>query len=283
MKTRLVFLTIFVSFIVLLAACGTDTTETSGSSSDNSNETADTFTVGLEAGYAPFNWTQLDDSNGGVKIDDNAEYAGGYDVEIAKRIAEGLGKELVVVKTEWDGLVPSLQSDKIDAIIAGMSPTDERKETIDFSENYYTSNFVMVVKKGGAFEGATSIQDFSGAKITGQLNTSHYGVIDQIKDVQKQPASDNFSAMRVALESGVIDGYVSERPEGISASSANDNFAMVEFTEGFKAAEEDTAVAVGLKKGSELTEEINKILAEISEEERQEIMDAAINNQPAAE
>ncbi|MER2170219.1 amino acid ABC transporter substrate-binding protein, PAAT family [Paenisporosarcina quisquiliarum] len=284
MKKRLVFITIFASLLLLLAACGTDATETSGSSSDSSKEaTVDTFTVGLEAGYAPFNWTQLDDSNGGVKIDGNAEYAGGYDVEIAKRIADGLGKELVIVKTEWDGLVPSLQSDKIDAIIAGMSPTKERKETIDFSENYYTSNFVMVVKKGGAFEGATSIQDFSGAKITGQLNTSHYGVIDQIKDVQKQPASDNFAAMRVALESGVIDGYVSERPEGISASSANENFAMVEFTEGFKAKEEDTAVAVGLKKGSDLTDKINEILAEISEEERQEIMDKAINNQPAAE
>lgn len=284
MKKRLVFLTIFASFLLLLAACGTDTTtKTSGSSADNTEDAADTFTVGLEAGYAPFNWTQLDDSNGALKIDGNAEYAGGYDVEIAKRIADGLGKELVIVKTEWDGLVPSLQSDKIDAIIAGMSPTKERKETIDFSENYYTSNFVMVVKKGGPFEGATSIQDFSGAKITGQLNTSHYGVIDQIKDVKKQPASDNFSAMRVALESGVIDGYVSERPEGISASSANENFAMVEFTEGFKADEEETAVAVGLKKDSELTEEINKILAEISEEERQEIMDAAINNQPAAQ
>mgnify|MGYP003412634168 FL=1 len=281
MKKRLAFLTIFSSITLLLAACGTADKETSGSST--AKDSADTFTVGLEAGYAPFNWTQLDDSNGGVKIDGNAEYAGGYDVEIAKRIADGLGKELVIVKTEWDGLVPSLQSDKIDAIIAGMSPTEERKETIDFSENYYTSNFVMVVKKGGAFEGATSIQDFSGAKITGQLNTSHYGVIDQIKDVQKQPASDNFSAMRVALESGVIDGYVSERPEGISASSANANFAMVEFTDGFKAAEEDTAVAVGLKKDSKLTEDINKILAEISEEERQEIMDAAINNQPAAE
>ncbi|WP_277584032.1 transporter substrate-binding domain-containing protein [Psychrobacillus antarcticus] len=284
MKKRLGFLTIFASLSLLLAACGTDTTENSGSSSsDNSEKGSDTFRVGLEAAYAPFNWTQLDDSNGGVKIDGNAEYAGGYDVEIAKRIADGLGKELVIYKTEWDGLVPSLQSDKIDAIIAGMSPTKDRKETIDFSENYYTSNFVMVVKKGGPFEGATSIQDFSGAKITGQLNTSHYGVIDQIKDVQKQPASDNFSAMRVALESGVIDGYVSERPEGISASSANEKFAMVEFTEGFEAKEEETAVAVGLKKGSELTEEINKILAEISDEERQEIMDAAINNQPAAE
>ena len=280
MKNKLLMFTMFVSVLLLLAACGTDNTEKTGSSSE---ESKDTFTVGLEAGYPPFNWTQLDDSNGGIKISGNAEYAGGYDVEIAKKIAEGLGKELVIVKTEWDGLVPSLQSNKIDAIVAGMSPTAERKQSIDFSDNYYTSNFVMIVKKGGPYENATSIQDFSGAKITGQLNTSHYGVIDQIKGVQKQPASDNFSAMRVALESGVIDGYVSERPEGISASAANKNFAMVEFTEGFVADEEETAVAVGLKKGSELTEQINEILAKISEEERQEIMDKAIQNQPAAE
>lgn len=282
MKNKLLMFTMFVSVLLLLAACGTDNTEKTGSGS-SSEESKDTFTVGLEAGYPPFNWTQLDDSNGGIKISGNAEYAGGYDVEIAKKIAEGLGKELVIVKTEWDGLVPSLQSNKIDAIVAGMSPTAERKQSIDFSDNYYTSNFVMIVKKGGPYENATSIQDFSGAKITGQLNTSHYGVIDQIKGVQKQPASDNFSAMRVALESGVIDGYVSERPEGISASAANENFAMVEFTEGFVADEEETAVAVGLKKGSELTEQINEILAKISEEERQEIMDKAIQNQPAAE
>ena len=278
MKKSLFTLTLLLSTILLLAACGTKEEESVGSASDQ-----DTFTVGLEAGYAPFNWTQMDDKNGGVKIDGNAEYAGGYDVEIAKKIAEGLGKELVVVKTEWDGLVPALTSGKIDAIIAGMSPTAERKKTIDFSENYYTSNFVMVVKKGGAFENATSIQDFKGAKITGQLNTSHYGVIDQIEGVKKQPASDNFPAMRVALESGMIDGYVSERPEGISASSANDKFVMIEFTEGFVADEEETAVAVGLKKESDLTDKINKILAGISEEERQEIMDNAILNQPAAE
>lgn len=89
--------------------------------------------------------------------------------------------------------------------------------------------------------------------------------------------------MRVALESGIIDGYVSERPEGVSASAANDNFAMVEFTEGFETSEEDTAIAVGVKKGSELTDKINEILADISEEEQKELMDAAIENQPAAE
>ena len=93
----------------------------------------------------------------------------------------------------------------------------------------------------------------------------------------------DFPAMRVALESGIIDGYVSERPEGISASAANENFVMVVFEDGFEASDEDTAVAVGVAKGSELTEEINKVLAEISEDERQEIMDQAIINQPAGQ
>ncbi|WP_019850254.1 transporter substrate-binding domain-containing protein [Desulfitobacterium sp. PCE1] len=241
-----------------------------------------TFKVGLEAGYAPFNWTQMDAANGGVKIEGGAEYAGGYDVEIAKKIAEGLGKELVIVKTEWDGLVPALTSGKIDAIIAGMSPTEKRKETIDFSDIYYQSDLVMVVKNGSKYENATSLKDFNGAKITAQLNTFHYDVIEQIEGVAKQTAMDNFPAMRVAIQSGMIDGYVSERPEGVSAQAANSDFKMVEFTDGFQTSPEDTAIAVGVKKGSELTAKINEILKGISEQERLQIMDKAIQNQPAA-
>lgn len=281
---------------VMIVGCGTKTepgnegTKQENAANDTATEktaTEDTtkkevFRVGMECGYAPFNWTQVDDSNGAVKIDGSAEYAGGYDVEIAKRIAEGLGKELVIVKTDWDGLVPALVSGKIDAIIAGMSPTEERKATIDFTDNYYKSDLVMVVKKGGGYENATSIQDFNGAKITAQLNTFHYTVIDQIEGVKKQPAMSDFPAMRVALESGVIDGYVSERPEGVSAASANENFAFIEFSDGFKTSEEDTAIAVGIQKGSELKEAINQILAGISTEDQLSIMDTAIANQPAA-
>ncbi|PSL40110.1 amino acid ABC transporter substrate-binding protein (PAAT family) [Planomicrobium soli] len=280
MKKKLsMFTVMFLAAMLFLAGCGSGGSDsgTSGGGEDN------TFKVGMEAAYAPFNWTQGDDSNGAIKIDGNAEYAGGYDVEIAKRVAEDLGKELVIVKTEWDGLVPALTSGKIDAIIAGMSPTAERKETIDFSDHYYTSELVMVVKKGGNYEGATSLADFNGAKVTAQLNTFHYSVIDQIEGVSKQTAMESFPAMRVALESGMIDGYVSERPEAVSASAANENFAMVEFTDGFETSEEDTAIAVGLIKGSELTEQINESLKAISEEERQEIMDTAIQNQPAAQ
>lgn len=243
----------------------------------------DVFKVGLEAGYAPFNWTQLDDSNGGVRIEGSKEFAGGYDVEIAKRIAEGLGKELVIVKMGWGGLIPAVDSGVVDAIIAGMSPDEERKESIDFTDNYYTSDLVMVVKKGGDYEGAKSLVDFKGAKITGQQATLHYKVIDQIDGVEKDTAMSDFPAMRVALESGIIDGYVSERPEALSAAAANDNFAMVEFEDGFEASVDERSIAVGVKKKSDLTEEINNILKEISEEKRQEIMEDAIVNQPAAQ
>ncbi|ROR25735.1 amino acid ABC transporter substrate-binding protein (PAAT family) [Mobilisporobacter senegalensis] len=269
--------TLFTSVLVF-TACAKKVDDTT---KDNDN----VFRVGMEAMYPPFNWSQLDDANGAVPIDGSKEFAGGYDVEIAKRIAEGLGKELVIVKTDWKGLIPSMQSDKIDAIIAGMSPTADRKKEIDFTDNYYRSDLVMVVKKGSQYETASSIADFKGAKITAQQGTFHYTVIDQIEGVKKESAMADFSAMRVALEAGMIDGYVSERPEGVSVTAANDNYAMVVFDEGkgFEASDDDTAVAVGIKKGNEdLVSKINEILAGISEEERVEIMDNAIKNQPVA-
>src|SRR5699024_316678 len=96
---------IFTVFLasLMLAGCG----NSPAADTDNGSG-EDVFKVGMEAAYAPFNWTQMDDSNDAAVIQENEEFAGGYDVEIAKRIAEGLGKELVIVKTEWDGLIPSL-------------------------------------------------------------------------------------------------------------------------------------------------------------------------------
>ncbi len=244
------------------------------------------FIVGMECAYPPYNWTQMDDSNGAVALE-AGQFAGGYDVEIAKLIADGLGKKLVIVPTAWDGLIPALKSGVIDAIIAGMSPTDERKESIDFSDSYYREDIVlgMVVKKGSAFEGATSLADFSGAKITAQLGTYHYDKIDQIEGVSIQEAMKDFGAMRVALSSGIIDGYVSEKPEGESATAADpETYVFIEFADGkgFDLSEGDTSIAVGLKKGNDdLLAAINKVLAGISLNDRKALMDAATENQPA--
>ncbi len=245
----------------------------------------DTFTVGLECNYAPFNWTQTDDSNGAVPISGGMGYCGGYDVEIAKIIAEALGKELVISKIEWDGLILAVNSGKIDAVIAGMSPTEERKASVDFSDPYYESDLVIVVKADGAYADAKTLADFSGAKITAQLNTFHDTVVDQIPGVKHMTAMETFPAMIVALNSGKIDGYVSERPGAVSAQESNPGLTFVEFEEGsgFEASPEDVAVSVAMKKGTDILPEVNKALAGLSKETRQEMMDAAVENQPVAQ
>src|SRR5690606_38970166 len=139
----------------------------------------------------------------------------------------------------------ALMSGKIDAIIAGMSPTQERMLTIDFTAPYYESDLVIVVLKDGPFAQAASLNDFEGAKITGQLNTFHYSVIDQIPGVDKQTALETFTAMSVALASGRIDGYVSERPGALSAMISNPECTFTAFEEGqgFETLAEDTTVA----------------------------------------
>ncbi|MBQ3509939.1 MAG: transporter substrate-binding domain-containing protein [Peptococcaceae bacterium] len=258
-----------------------------GGGDNNAEQGAEESTelrIGMECGYAPFNWTQQDDSNGAVAIEGGG-YANGYDVQIAKKVAEGLGKDLVIVKTEWDGLVPAVQSGVIDGIIAGMSPTEERKQSIDFSDNYYVSDLVIVVRADSEYANATSIQDFAGAALTAQLNTFHDTVIDQIEGVEHVTAMTDFPSMRVALESGIIDGYVSERPEGISAAAANDAFVYVGFEveNGFQYEINDAAIAMGLAKDSELTAQVNEILAGISQDDRDALMADAIAQQPAAE
>lgn len=107
--------------------------------------------VGMECAYAPFNWTDMDEPTpGAVAISSQGSeglYANGYDVQIAQYIANKLGMKLEIYAITWDGLLPALQSGTVDAIIAGMSPTAEREQEIDFTDVYYSSNLVIIYKK----------------------------------------------------------------------------------------------------------------------------------------
>lgn len=245
---------------------------------------AETLKVGMECNYAPYNWTQSEASDEAVAIAAGG-YADGYDVRIAKIIAEKLGMDLEIVKTEWDGLTPALLSGNIDVIIAGMSPTDERRLTIDFTDAYYVAELTVVVRKDGAYADAASLADFAGAKITGQMSTFHYDMIDQIEGVVKMPAQDTFPTMIVAVSSGAIDGYVADLPGAISAVQANPDLTYVSFAEGegFEVSGDLKNIAVGIRQGSELKDKINAILAEIGDEERGAIMEAAVAAQPLSE
>ncbi len=273
-KKNLMIVVLVLVCALVLCGCG-----------NKEEESANTFTVGLECNYAPYNWTQTDDSNGAVAISDGSGYCGGYDVQIAKQIAASMNKDLVIVKTEWDGLIPAVNSGKIDAVIAGMSPTEERKTSVDFSEPYYESELVIVVKADSEYANATSLEDFEGAKIVAQLNTFHDTVIDQIPNVQHQTAMETFPAMIVAVESGKVDGYVSELPGAVSAQASNPDLTYVEFSdgEGFEASEEDVAISIAVKKGSTILADINTALEGISEDDRQSLMENAIVDQPVAQ
>lgn len=119
--------------------------------SETPAETNGVLRVGMECAYAPFNWTDMSEPTvGAVAISSQGSegmYANGYDVQIAQYIANQLGMKLEIYAITWDGLLPALQSGTVDAIIAGMSPTAEREEEIDFTDVYYSSNLVVIYKK----------------------------------------------------------------------------------------------------------------------------------------
>lgn len=236
--------------------------------------------IGMEAAYAPFNWTQDDDKNGAVKIEGTNQYANGYDVQIAKQVAKELGKKPLVVKTSWNGLIPALTSGKLDMIIAGMSPTAERKKEIAFSNSYYTSEPVLLVKKDSAYANAKTLNDFKGAKITSQQGVYLYNLISQLTGAKQETAMGDFAQMRQALESGIIDGYISERPEALTAEAANSKFKMIQFKKGFEVNQEDATIAIGMRKNDNRIEQVNAAIAKISAKDQIALMDKMIRNQP---
>lgn len=232
----------------------------------NSHASEDVLRVGMEVNYAPYNFSEVSDVNGGYPVKNSeGEYANGYDVEFAKKIAEHLGKKLEIYKIEWDGLIPALTSGKIDAILAGMSPTDERRKQIDFSVPYYKAKMVVVVPKNSKYINAKSINDFKGAKITGQLGTFHADMVDQMQGVDKQEPMDSFPTMIAATNAGSLDGYVSEESGAQAAIASNPNLTYIKFDDknNFKTSDTDTTIAVGLLKNSPMTKEINDYLSSL--------------------
>ena len=250
----------------------------------------DGLVVGLECNYAPFNWTQLDDSNGAVKISNAFGYCGGYDVEIAKGIAQDLGKELVIKKiTDFDTLPLLVNNGTIDLIIAGMSPTEQRREVIAFSEEYYYSDLVLVVKENSEFSEATNLSGFRGATVAAQIGTLHNDLIKQIPSVNHSTPLSDFPTLTVAVKTGAIDAMVAEKPVAMAIVASNPDLKYIEFEEGngFNLVGDDQTslmVTIGLhKEADSLLGAVNKSLENLSAEKRDQLMEVAILNQPASE
>lgn len=244
--------------------------------------------VAMECGYAPYNWTQTTDENGAVPIADSNDYAYGYDVMMAKLIAERLGYELQIVKLDWDSLVPAVQSGVVDCAIAGQSITSDRLQMVDFTEPYYYASIICLVNAGSEYENAQGVSDLAGASCTSQLGTIWYDVcLPQIPDAEILPAQDSAPAMLVALNSGRIDLVCTDMPTGQAALIAYPNMRLLDFAgsdDDFQVSQEEINIGISVRKGNtELLDAMNSVLETLTVDDFNRMMDEAISVQPLAQ
>ena len=297
MKKRLLALMMAAVFAMSLTACGSSGTDTAKTESTDSEETpaADTadsgdkvLRVAMECAYAPYNWTQPDDSNGAVPISGSSDYANGYDVMMAKHIAEAIGYDLEIVKLDWDSLVPAVQSGTVDCAIAGQSITSERLEMVDFTEPYYYATIITLVKEDTPYADAQGVADLAGASCTSQLGTIWYDVcLPQIPDADIQAAQESAPAMLVALESGRVDLVVTDMPTGTAATVAYPDLKLLDFAgtdDDFEVSDEEINIGISVQKGNtELLDAMNSVLSQMTVDDFNSMMDEAISVQPLSE
>ena len=249
------------------------------------------LTVGMECAYAPYNWTQMDDSNGAVPISNvPGAYANGYDVMIAKRICEAYGWELEIVSSAWDSLTPAVQAQTMDANIAGQSMTADRMAEVDMAGPYYYATIVCVTTKDSKYANAKSIAALAGGKCTSQSGTIWYDTcLSQIEGAELLAPAETAPNMIMQLQTGSVDFICTDMPTAMGAVALDDNLVILNFsgTDGdFKfASETERAENVNLgnsvlKGNADLKNAIDKVLSAMTEEHFNILMDQAIAIQP---
>lgn len=276
MTRKIIALVLAMVMCLGFAACGAE------------EENENVLRVAMECAYAPYNWTQNDDSNGAVPISGTSDFAYGYDVMMAKLIAESMGKELEIVKLDWDSLVPAVSSGDVDLVIAGQSITAERLEVVDFSDPYFYASIVTLTKADSKYASAASVADLAGATCTSQLGTIWYDIcLPQIPEANILTAQETAPAMLVALESGAVDLVVTDMPTAMAATAVYDDMVLLDFTgtEGeFEVSEEEINLGISMEKGNtELLEAVNAVLATLTVEDYEAMMADAIAVQPLSE
>ena len=296
---RLLTLLMALAMTASLAACGG--TGSSGDTADSGNsgttaeggETAGSsgvedgvLTIAMECAYAPYNWTQSDDSNGAVPISNvPGSYANGYDVMIAKKICEANGWELEIMAIGWDGLVPALNAGQLDAVIAGQSMTETRLQEVDMAGPYFYASIVCVTRKDSPLASATGISQLSGS-CTAQTGTIWYDTcLPQIEGAQLMPASETAPAMVMAVTSGTVDYICTDMPTAMGACATYDNLVILDFSgseDNFQVDAGEINIGISVVKGNTtLLDAMNAVLSGMTVEDMNQIMNEAIAVQPA--
>jgi ABC-type amino acid transport substrate-binding protein len=214
------------------------------------------LTVGLECGYAPFNWSTTTPTDTTVAIADSQFLCDGYDVRVSSYLAEELDVELRIIKADWDGLIPSLTSGNIDAIIAGMTDTPSRRETISFSQPYFETRSVMIVLPGSEFADAETVADFAGATVVAQAGTLQNDIIAGYAETDgwvQGTAYPTYPDALTALLSGSsgVDAILAEEPFALQMLGQQPNaIELITIVDDANVPNDDflITVSVGLRK-----------------------------------
>ena len=281
-----------LTMLVSLCACGTATPADSTAPDASASPAAvvsgvedGVLTVAMECAYAPYNWSQPDDSNGAVAIKDSNEFANGYDVMMAKKLCEANGWTLEIVRLDWDSLIPAVQTGTVDAVIAGQSMTPERMEQVDFAGPYLYASIVCLTLKDSALASAKGISDLAGGSCTSQLGTVWYDTcLPQIKDAKIQTAQDTAPSMLMALETGTVDFVCTDMPTAQGALAAYPDMVLLDFAnsgDDFSVSESEVNIGISIAKGNTvLLDALNSVLSKMTADDFNALMAEAIAAQP---
>ena len=274
-----------------LAGCGSSE---SGSASGEDTSDKKVLRVGMECAYAPFNWTQVTDEvpdgSKAVPIYGSSDYAYGYDVMVAEKLAEQMGMSLEIHKVEWDSIGLSLDANEYDCIIAGMGRTAEREASYSFTEPYYYRDNCLVVKKGSEYENVKGLSDFAGKNVTvtTQLGTGWVPLLEQIPDAELGANYETTAEVFMAISNGVADVALIDLPTAESALLTNTDLTIIvpDPSDAFEGDKEMTNVCIATRKDdTALRDEIQKAMDDIGWNDKakmDELMSKAVELQPAA-
>ena len=288
----------------LLAGCGTSqetasdaaaaSQTTDASDSEGTSTERGVLRVGMECAYAPFNWTQdsatTPDGSEAVPIYGSDYYAYGYDVAVAKLIAEELDMDLEIHKVEWSSIGISMDSGDYDCIIAGMGRTAERELSYLFTDPYYYRDNCIVVKKGGAYENVTGLSELfnTGCVVTTQLGTGWIPLLDQIEGASTGTNYETTSECFLAIVNGTADVCIVDKPTAESAALTNDDLVIITLDEDdtFTGDEEMVNVCIATRMDdTELRDQIQSAMDAIGwndKDRMDELMAQVLTQQPAA-
>lgn len=238
-----------------LAGCGSSNDKNSASKTDllEKIQKNGKLVVGMSADYAPYEFHYIDENGKDV--------IGGFDVDIANEIANKIGVNLVIQEMDFDALVSALPSGKVDLVISGMNPTEERAKVVDFSEVYYNSKHGILVRAEDADKYQT-FADLEGAKVGVQLGSTQEKIAKtEIPNVNLQQLS-NINNLILELKAGKVDAIVMEKPVAEMAVKSNPELAV-----GKPIYEEQTGGnAVGIAKNNpQLLAKVNEVITELNE------------------